>query len=123
MTYFDEAAEIWKRFVPLKGQADTVQGELLRAVEKLRDEAIRNGNGNWDDGFLILLSYLRLHLLAEGVLSPPVAARTAEILSRLGNFESPVLEDEPYDELGDRVVDYYRLNGSQPHQFNPALRR
>jgi hypothetical protein len=30
----------------VRGLADTVQGELLRAVEKLRDEAQRNGNVN-----------------------------------------------------------------------------
>lgn len=70
MNYFDEATEIWRRFVPPKGQADTVQGELLRAVEKLRDEATRNGNGNWDDGFEQLLSYLKLHLLDAEVYPP-----------------------------------------------------
>lgn len=58
MKYFEEAKEIWQKFVPESGQAETVQGELLRAVEKLRDEAIRNGNGNWDEGFEILLSYI-----------------------------------------------------------------
>jgi hypothetical protein len=45
--YFEEAQDIWKNFVPPSGQAATVQGELLRAIEKLRDEAMRNGNGNW----------------------------------------------------------------------------
>jgi hypothetical protein len=31
---------------------------MLRAVEKLCDEATRNGNGNWDSGFVLLLKYL-----------------------------------------------------------------
>ena len=56
--YFEEEKKIWQQFVPKSEQAETVQGELLRAVEKLRDEAIRNGNGNWDNGFEILLNYL-----------------------------------------------------------------
>jgi hypothetical protein len=47
--------KIWRQFVPSAGQAETVQGELLRAMEKLRDEAARNGNGNWDEGFETLL--------------------------------------------------------------------
>ena len=36
MFYEDEARAIWKEFAPPSGQADTVQGELMRAVEKLR---------------------------------------------------------------------------------------
>ena len=41
---------IWQTYVPKRGQAATVQGELLRANEKLRDESQRNGNINWDEG-------------------------------------------------------------------------
>ncbi|MFI6600498.1 hypothetical protein ACIBHX_30000 [Nonomuraea sp. NPDC050536] len=33
--------------------------ELLRAVEKLRDEALRNGNINWSDSFERLVTFLR----------------------------------------------------------------
>ena len=123
MLYFEEARRIWQDFVPKSGQADTVQGELLRAVEKLRDEAIRNGNGNWDEGFEILLSYLRRKLLDGAVYSEAVLANTEQLLSRLDDFEAPLLEDEPYDQLGDRVVEYFRYYGSQPKPLNPQLRR
>ncbi|MFE4720577.1 hypothetical protein ACFRLW_29995, partial [Streptomyces sp. NPDC056728] len=58
MKYADEAGRIWRTYVPKRGQADTVQGELIRAVEKLRDEAVRNGNINWDDGFERLVLFL-----------------------------------------------------------------
>jgi hypothetical protein len=47
--YFNEARALWKAHVPKRGQAHTVQGELMRTVEKLRDEAKRNGNVNWRD--------------------------------------------------------------------------
>lgn len=57
MDYFEEAKAIWDRHVPRVGQSKTVEGEMLRAVEKLRDEAVRNGNGNWDEGFETLLAY------------------------------------------------------------------
>ena len=50
MRYLDEAKELWAKYVPQEGQADTQQGELLRAVEKLRHETMNNGNINWDDG-------------------------------------------------------------------------
>ena len=53
MKYYAEAKRLWSTYVPKNGQADTVQGELIRAIEKLRDEVQRNGNGNWDRGHQI----------------------------------------------------------------------
>lgn len=123
MNYLEEGKYIWSQFVPKTGQAQTVQGELLRAVEKLRDEAVRNGNGNWDQGFEILLGYLEAHLLDAQVFVPDVLLQTEETLSRLRDYENPLLEDGPYDDLGDRVVDYFRHYGSRPHRANPELRR
>src|SRR5712691_7439306 len=57
--YLTEARALWKTYVPKIGQADTVQGELVRAVEKLRDEALRNGNVNWSKGHVILAEFVR----------------------------------------------------------------
>jgi hypothetical protein len=42
-----EFKRLWKELVPPEGQANTVQGELIRAVGKLKDEAFRNGNQNF----------------------------------------------------------------------------
>jgi hypothetical protein len=44
--HLEEARSLWQKAVPRTGQAATIQGELLRAVERLRDEAQRNGNIN-----------------------------------------------------------------------------
>ena len=123
MSYFEEAQAIWREFVPPSGQAATVQGELLRAVEKLRDEAIRNGNGNWDKGFKILLRYLENHLLDSAVFPDEVRSKTRAALRRLGWAILPVLDDAVYDRLSDRVVEYYRHYGSKPHTPNPDLLR
>ena len=49
--YFDECNYIWKNYVPEIGQANVLQGELLRELEKLRYEAQNNGNMNWDKDF------------------------------------------------------------------------
>ena len=46
-----------------------VQSELLRAVEKLRDSAIRNGDANWDQDVNTLLSYLSNHPRDAAVFS------------------------------------------------------
>lgn len=40
----DDFRRLWRELVPLTGSADSLQGELLRAVENLRDESCRNGN-------------------------------------------------------------------------------
>jgi hypothetical protein len=123
MQHFEEAARIWSEYVPKSGQADTVQGELLRAVEKLRDGAIRNGNINWDAGFEILLSFLESKLLDNKVYSETILAETRATLVRLRDFDHPCLDDEKYDGLGDRVVEYFRHYGTQPHLRNPELHR
>ena len=123
MEHFQEAKAIWMQFIPKSGQAETVQGELLRAVEKLRDGAIRNGNVNWDQGFEILLAYLDGHLLDRAVFSPDAIRRTGAILARLRDHADPLLDDGPYDALSDRVVEYHRHHGSRPHAVNPRLRR
>lgn len=50
-SHFETCKRIWKELVPKSGQADSLQGELLRQAEKLRNEAVDNGNINWDDNF------------------------------------------------------------------------
>ena len=50
-SHFETCKKIWKELVPEEGQADSLQGELLRQAECLRNEAQRNGNINWDDNF------------------------------------------------------------------------
>lgn len=123
MKYFEEAKNIWETFVPKSGQAKTVQGELLRAVEKLRDEAQRNGNANWDEGFGILLSYLQQRLTDSVLYSSESIQETNNILERLSNFDYPYLEDDLYDNLADKIVEYFKFYGSMPHRPNPNLRR
>ena len=123
MRYRDEARSIWMTKVPRDGQADTLEGELLRAVEKLRWEAQGNGNINWDEGFEILIRFLQTHLLDATIYPDDVLRATQTILDSLARPDLPVVVDEPYDELGDRVVEWYRHNGSRPHPHNPKLYR
>jgi hypothetical protein len=122
--YFDEVRAIWMTKVPPNGQADTVEGELLRAVEKLRWEAHENGNVNWDDGFEIFVKFLWAHLLDANVYPDDALRATRAILAKISARDDwPVVEDAPYDELGDRVVEWYRHNGTRIHVRNPKLLR
>ncbi len=121
--YFAVGKRIWQECVPKSGQSLTVEGELLRSVEKLRDEALRNGNGNWDEGFEILLQFLGGRLLDSKVFSASILKDTNTILAQLAKQNPPLLDDAPFDRLSDRVVDYFLFYGSQSHTRNPKLNR
>lgn len=124
MKYFDEARTLWETSVPRSGQASTVQGELLRAVEKLRDEAQRNGNKNWDNGFEILLGYLRDNLLGSGLFDQAASQEIRDDLDRLSEFNDPETSDASFDRLSDNVIEWCRAHPEPvPHTHNPDLLR
>jgi len=131
------ASWIWHNLVPPHGQASTVQGELLRAVEKLRWEAQENGNINWDDGFFTLLSFLETQLLGHAGFGEADQKTIQRDIHRLRNFlpadelddESdsgslPYVEDDLYNRLEEFVVAFSRANPvALLHAENPLLHR
>src|ERR1044072_8758514 len=56
----NEFRALWQSLVPDSGQASTVQGELIRSVGRLRDEAERNGNANWDEGHELFCYFIEI---------------------------------------------------------------
>ena len=87
--YLQEARSLWQTLVPLRGQAATVQGELLRAVEKLRDEARRNGNLNWGSGQEAFIGFLRENLIGSALFGQSAAQEIEADLDRLGRPDIP----------------------------------
>ena len=128
---------IWHHLVPKSGQSGSVQGELLRAVEKLRWEAQNNGNINWDDGFLALIDYLTKTLNAEASFTEADRLAIRSDLDRLRNFTPveemddvtddgalPYIEDDLYDRLTGFVAKFARAHPVPlVREINPALRR
>ncbi len=122
--YFEQAKALWKSSVPARGQADTVQGELLRAIEKLRDEGMRNGNVNWDEGHRILLDFLRTTLLGDETLGPEAKVALTRDLDRLAECERPVTRDDLYDRVADCLMEWCVAHPTPiPHPPNPGLHR
>jgi hypothetical protein len=122
VNYQQEARLLWQTSVPPRGQAATVQGELLRAVEKLRDEAQRNGNLNWGSGHEAFIAYLRENLIGSAVIGQTAAQEIEADLDRLGEFEYPETSEAPYDRLADRVIDWCHAHPDPvPHTRNPHL--
>lgn len=136
-TNHEIASWIWHNLVPKNGQASTVQGELLRAIEKLRWEAQENGNINWDEGFIILIDFLENTLAQPGLFSPKDCEAIRQDLSRLRSFKPivdepddfdeeglPYVDDDLYDRLTDFVVAFSKANPKTiSHPSNPKLMR
>jgi hypothetical protein len=62
----DRTHTLWKLLVPRSGCADTVQGELVRAIGRIESEYYRNGNMNWDGNYFKDLSSFILRTLKSG---------------------------------------------------------
>lgn len=121
---YDEKAQfIWDNYVPKKGQAEFVVGELLRAIEKLRDEANRNGNINFNEKCHgILVDFLREILTDEKVFDSETILEINNELDLLSIEDEPQTGDEIYDWISDRIIDW-NLVYVKPikHNKNPEL--
>jgi hypothetical protein len=128
--YDKEYGELWAKCVPKSGQADTVQGELVRAIGRLASEAYRNGNLNWDEGYRILVKFLHMHLPDSTVFNPPEVIQIEEDLSVIGDMgnDSGPLDfgggEDAYDRITDRVVEWCAKHPEAiPLPRNPKLKR
>ncbi len=80
-------ADLTRRFVPPSGPSTVLQGELVRAIDKLWFEGQDNGNINWDRDFEWFCDLLEQALLAPDVLPEQdrtMARRSLTILRRCG---------------------------------------
>lgn len=124
MKYFNEAKYLWQTYVPKQGQAETVQGELIRAIVKLKGEAQRNGNINWDRGFVIFCDFLETTLCDSGVFDRSQCKEIRKNIKVLRKYKSPYIDDDIYDEITDRIVEWYFHHQEPiPKPYNPKLHR
>lgn len=108
--YVKEANDLWTKYVPKSGPANTVQGELIRAVARLRDEAQRNGNMNWDAGYKQFTVFLNDTLSNSAVFDAATQAEIRADIKRLQNYDEPYTEDDIYARLSDHVVEWCQAN-------------
>ena len=83
MEYGNVCKEIWNRWVPQRGHAQVLQGELLRQIERLRYEAQHNENRSWNDDLLYYCDFLRSTLREADCLTPEARDRVNAALVRL----------------------------------------
>lgn len=87
MRFRTESSALNREYVPEYGASSVLQGELLRAVDKLWFEGQDNGNINWDSDFEHFCDLLERHLLEPGVLEPKdetMARQSLTVLRRCG---------------------------------------
>ena len=71
-TWQETMRRLAKELVPLSGEAETLQGELVRCIDNLADEASRNGWMNWDVGDEESIETLRRYLPDQKFFSEAV---------------------------------------------------
>ncbi|MCG9731892.1 hypothetical protein L1D44_19065 [Shewanella sp. Isolate13] len=126
----DTVLWLWEHLVPVSGQCQTLQGEVIRVLELLAWEAQANGNLNWDASFDEMLVFLRRAFLSSDyplaeTFSIETRLTIEADINRLANFilpteldsriyseEQPYIKDDLYDRLAGHLVNYCR---SAPH--------
>lgn len=121
--YIEIGQYIWKTYVPKSGQAQTVQGELLRAIKKLADEAQRNGNINFNANCHgKLIDYLRKYLTGSTIFDDQTIIQIKKDLERISHEDEPYTDEDLYDRLRERIIDWYLKNPTPiPQILNPKL--
>ncbi|MCW4468149.1 hypothetical protein OGH69_04155 [Flavobacterium sp. MFBS3-15] len=114
LKYPEVGKEIWAKYVPRSGASETVQGELLRSIEKLRDEAQRNGNGNYGAMHMQMADYIATTLIASGMFDEK---EINDDIKPLTYKTKPYLEDDIYDRFCDRICEFY-LKYPEPIYIN-----
>ncbi len=100
-------AALWDELVPPSHEAGTVQGELIRCIGNLCDEAYRNGNINWGDRHRRMVDFINTTLLGDDTFDPNRQKQIGADLRRLGSRSPDVSGDgSPHYNVNEAVVDW-----------------
>ena len=102
---------VGKTLVPLSGEAETLQGEMVRCISNLNDEATRNGWENWDEGDVESIEVLRRFLPDPEVFSETVNQQIHKSLDAVryageGGADEGMLADDELKFLAQRVAEW-----------------
>ena len=120
-----EFKRLWKDLVPSEGQANSVQGELIRAVGRLKDEAFRNGNQNFGRNHRILCKYIRETMTDADVFSRDEIGEINRWIDRVLDAEHPDVlgPATSFHHLFEMAVRWCQAHSDPiPRAPNPALR-
>jgi hypothetical protein len=108
--WWEEHDRIWGELMSSRGQAPTVQGELVRCIGRLTDEAYRNGNQNWTtgSGHDRMLVYIERTLLGDNAFDEERQVAIRSDIAEISDFEHPNVGGHGtcYYNLTEAVVDW-----------------
>jgi len=106
LRYPEIALKIWTELVPKTGTANTVHGELLQAVEGLRDAARNNARNRRQQKRTV--RFIRDTLIDSNVFDPTEIERIRSGTHKLIKTSRPYTSDDVYDQLVDQVCVFYK---------------
>jgi hypothetical protein len=96
---------LWDALVPLQGQAETVQGELVRALGCISNDYFSNGSSNWDKIYEKLSSLLLNQLCNQDLFEPSRIANIKHDISGFQNYgRGKDLGDFDYEAAFERLA-------------------
>jgi hypothetical protein len=144
LSHIETCKRIWQNHVPESGQSDCIQGELLRQLEGLRNEAQGNGNINWDDNFEYFCDFIGKTLSKSGLFENDKRSKIAGcigIIKSRGNYAhaynngeisddevNPMffayVDDDLYDYIADAIAVFAESNHDPiPYKGNDSIYR
>ncbi|MDD5262250.1 MAG: hypothetical protein PHD76_10440 [Methylacidiphilales bacterium] len=122
-----EHTRLWSELVPASGQAETLQGELIRIAGKLTDQAYRNGNMNWDEEHERMWRFIGDTIADDPAFSKADQSLIREKIEEIIRDEAcPNLsgDSSPYYFVSEKVVDWCMAHPKPiPHEKDPDLIR
>jgi hypothetical protein len=110
--YQREYDALFDLLVPQLGEAESLQGELVRAIRKLESDYYRNGSENFFPNHRGLATLLRKHLRLKSIFDEATIRQIEtdiETMKQHGRGYVDYEEGEDcYDRITDRVVEYCR---------------
>lgn len=107
----DVATQLWDKYVPAKGGADTIEGECIRAVGRLYYEWCNNGNCNAMDepGVLDYYYELMVDFLRDHV--PNIECELDNVVDMIVGPENCAYKYTPedyatYNALAEKVIEW-----------------
>ena len=108
LQYPELAKKIWDEYAAGVDPSTAVSGELLRAVETLREEAQRNRNANYrKNNYKRMAVFIRNTLVKSGIFHKTDIESIKSGTHRLMHASHPYMEDDVYDELVDKICIFY----------------